>query len=110
MELTSREWVNKGVELFGTKDKTKWKFKCPSCGVSTIGQEWVDVKAEGHFAFSCIGRSIESKGDFLKNNKQPCNYAGGGLFKLNPVTIEHEDGEKSGAFAFDHPDFKITKD
>ncbi len=107
MKISAKEWNNLGIELFKTQDKTKWKFKCPSCGVSIVGQEWIDAKAEGQYAFSCIGRSTKPKGEFLKNKKQPCNYAGGGLFKLNPIEITYKDGDVAQAFSFDHPDFQI---
>jgi hypothetical protein len=30
----------------------------------------------------------------------PCNYAGGGLFRLNPVTVVDPDGIENHAFDF----------
>lgn len=107
-KLTINNWLDIGEKLFGTNDKTKWKFICPACGVSILGKEWVDNNAIEMFAFSCIGRSIKNndKGDFLKDKKQPCNYAGGGFFRLNPVTVINNSGEENQCFAFDHPDFE----
>ena len=100
--MTTREWHDLGVELFGTKDKTKWRFKCPSCGVLIWGKEWIDADAEGMFAFSCIGRATGAKGQFLGKRGQPCDYAGGGLFGLNPIRVfsEGEDGFKADCFEF----------
>ena len=56
--------------------------------------------------FSCIGRwakggcehrglgpkSVTDDGD-KKEKSIGCDYAGGGLFKLNPVLVTHEDKE-----------------
>jgi len=43
---------------------------------------------------------MKIKGEFLKNNKQPCNYTGGGLIGINPITIIYPDGEKHNFFDF----------
>lgn len=48
-------------------------------------------------AFSCIGRWLEgSLQAFEESGLGPCNYAGGGLFRLNPVEII--DGEHTAHF------------
>ena len=104
MEYTREEWRAVGKKLFGSEDKKQWKFKCPGCGVSIKGEEWFNQGVPDMFAFSCIGRALKEKGEFLKDKKQPCNYAGGGLFALNPVKVVL--GEESiDVMAFDHPDF-----
>lgn len=68
-----------------------WKFRCPSCGHVASVQDWKNAGApENAAAFSCVGRWLqERKEAFTKNG--PCNYAGGGLFRLNPVKLEGMD-------------------
>lgn len=100
-KLTHKEWMEEGAKRFG-KDMHKWKFKYPVCGHVTSVQDWVDAGApEGAIAFSCVGRWIEgSKDAFEGKGSGPCNYAGGGLFRLNPVTVIHTDGSEHQAFEF----------
>lgn len=82
------EWEKRGEALFG-KDRMKWLFRCPSCGHVTSVQDWQDAGASLEaVAFSCVGRLLGSKQTIgQKDQGQGCNYAGGGLFGLNPVTI-----------------------
>jgi len=40
-------------------------------------------------AFSCIGRLETPATDAFSGKKGPCNYAGGGLFQLNPIYVEY---------------------
>lgn len=55
-------------------------------------QEWQEAGApENAVAFSCVGRWRDDV---------DCDYAGGGLFKLNPVVVTQEDGSTTQAFAF----------
>lgn len=90
------DWQAEAVRRFGP-DQMKWKFMCPSCGHVASIQDWKDAGGtEGEVAFSCIGRHIKGSGDIL-NKKKPCNYAGGGLFRLNPVSIQ---GIPDGVFDF----------
>lgn len=89
-EFTLDEWNAEGTKLFGD-DKMKWAFKCPSCGHVATVSDWKDAGApEGAVAFSCVGRYLSGpRRDFLNGSGEgPCNYAGGGLFKLNPVTVD----------------------
>lgn len=51
-------------------------------------------------AFSCIGRWLPEKSEAFSDSPGPCNYAGGGLFRLNPVTIVNADGTESQVFDF----------
>ena len=99
-KYTLEEWRAKAAELFGT-DFMKWKFVCPVCRHVASVQDWKDAGApEDAAAFSCIGRWAGvsprvAKGDIGPNGipgEGPCNYAGGGLFKLNPVTVVDPDG------------------
>ena len=81
--LTYLEWFAEGDRLFG-KDALDWRFVCPSCGHVAAARDWIAAGAEeGHIAFSCVQRWAGG----------PCSYAGGGLFKLNPVTVLTRNGE-----------------
>lgn len=101
------EWREQAAKLFGT-DSTQWKFVCPSCGHITMTQDWIDAgdTDKSMVAFSCIGRLLSSKNS-IGSNSSPCNYAGGGLFQLNPVTVNH-DGNKSKVFQFYYENKEAT--
>jgi hypothetical protein len=100
--MTVEEWRAEGERRFGTMDSMHWKFKCPICGHSATPADWKEAGAlEGAVAFSCVGRWIPGcKGTMDKPGKGPCNYSGGGLFKLNPVTVINEDGNEHHIFEF----------
>lgn len=89
-ELTFEEWSKEGREKFGD-DMMNWKFVCPSCGHVAKAADWYSAGARsGAVAFSCVGRYIDgSKEAFRNDGPGPCNYAGGGLFKLNPVRVRY---------------------
>lgn len=95
-KITYEDWVGKGTKKFGKKS-TNWKFKCPACNHVATVQDWIELGApESAIAFSCVGRygkSTNSKGG-------PCNYAGGGLFKLNPIHAIFQDGKIRETFEF----------
>ena len=56
---------------------------------------------QGAFAYSCVGRFIGGCDAFdKKNTPGPCNYAGGGLFRLNPVQVTDDDGRVIELFEF----------
>jgi hypothetical protein len=105
--ITLAEWTAEGIARFG-EDRPDWKFQCPSCGVTTTVREWrVAGAPEGAVAFSCVGRYLDDQdaagkafSGGKKKVKQPCNYAGGGLFKLNPVTVTMPDGSEMQVFEF----------
>jgi len=96
-EMTHAEWMAKGTELFGS-DQMNWKFVCPCCGFIQTAEDYKAAGASSDaVAFSCVGRWAGSKREALgAKGKGPCNYAGGGLFRLNPVLV---DG-KHQVFAF----------
>ena len=99
--MTHEEWTAEAVRRFGV-DPMKWAFTCPSCNHVATVADWKAAGAgEGEVAFSCVGRHIEG-GDAktFKRKGGPCNYAGGGLFKLNPVTVTMGDGTEHSVFAF----------
>lgn len=94
--ITMEEWHAEGVRRFGT-DEMRWRFICPSCGHVASVQDYKDAGApENVVAFSCVGRWLPNAVQILEK-PGPCNYAGGGLFRLNPVQI---DGRTERYFAF----------
>lgn len=99
--LKYKEWLDEGTRRFGT-DHNKWKFVCPTCGTVTPVSEWREAGAnDGAIGFACIGRFKGVARDAFKNTGQgPCNYTGGGLFKLNPVHVENENGDIISMFDF----------
>jgi hypothetical protein len=63
-------------------------------------RDWKAAGAgEGEVAFSCVGRHLPRAKE-LGQRPGPCNYAGGGLFKLNPMTVVMEDGGEADRFEF----------
>jgi hypothetical protein len=100
VELTLEAWYAEGTRLFGT-DRMKWRFVCPVCLHVQSVEDYRNAGAtEGMVAFSCVGRATGA-GSFDAKRGGPCNYAGGGLFKLNPVTLKLPDGEQITVFEFD---------
>lgn len=84
------DWVQEAVRRFG-RDPKLWRFKCPVCGhVATVADYVAAGAPEGSIGFSCIGRWT---GD-------GCNYAGGGLFRINPVRVRMEDGHTTMVMDF----------
>jgi len=99
-EYSHEEWMSMAESLYG-KNMLNWKFKCPSCGYIASVEDYKKVKApEAAIAFSCIGRYIKDCNNEVGDKKQPCNYAGGGLFKLNPVRVHYDDGRFEDMFDF----------
>jgi len=82
------DWRAEGVRRFG-EDHMKWRFVCPSCGHVQTPADYKAVNApERAVAFSCIGRRTPgATGEIGQKGKGPCNYAGGGLFRLNPIRV-----------------------
>jgi hypothetical protein len=94
---TVDEWRAEASRRFGD-DPLGWRFVCPVCGYIASVRDWKAVGAsDGEVAYSCIGRNMDKAYDaFNGAGLGPCNYAGGGLFKLNPITV---DGHQVFAFA-----------
>ena len=89
-KVTRDEWLAEGKRRFGPSIM-KWKFVCPCCGHVQSVQDYMDAGApEGAVSFSCVGRYIESSRRAFQvgAGPGPCDYAGGGLFRLNPVEID----------------------
>jgi len=97
--LTVNEWRARAVALFGD-DPMEWKFVCPSCGHVAAVKDWKDAGAtEAEIAFSCLGRHLPNP-KRIGEKPGPCNYAGGGLFRLNPQEVISEDGSRTKVFDF----------
>ena len=97
--ITKSQWRSEARHLWGD-DPMAWAFVCPSCGHVATVSEWKAAGAgEGMVAFSCIGRALGVAAG-LGADTGPCNYAGGGLFQLNPVTVIEEDGSTHNVFEF----------
>jgi hypothetical protein len=104
-EIAHVAWTAEAKARFG-EDAMKWRFVCPSCYHIQSVQDYKDAKApQSAVAFSCVGRWIAgSQEAFLRDKKGPCNYAGGGLIGLNPVTVIMPDGGKQNYFEFAPPE------
>ncbi len=100
--MTKVQWLALGKQLFGP-DPMKWRFVCPVCGhVATVADWKASGAGDGAVAFSCIGRWIDgSKEAFVNRGQGPCTYAGGGLFRLNPIEVLDEQGKVHEMFDFD---------
>lgn len=100
-KIGHEEWKAKARRLFGD-DPLKWRFVCPVCKHVACVDDWRKAGApEGTVAFSCVGRWLPgSKDAFEKKGKGPCTYAGGGLFRLNPITVVQPDGTEHEVFDF----------
>lgn len=93
------EWQQEAVRRFG-KDSGDWKFVCPACGHVAAARDWLNLGAgEGSVAFSCVGRQMPEAAPAFSKGKQPCTYAGGGLFRLNPICVK-QGGKEFWVFAF----------
>jgi hypothetical protein len=99
--LTAEQWRAQAIDRFGA-DPLKWRFVCPSCGHVAAVEDWKNAGAsESQAAFSCVGRytgADDSK--TFRNAGGPCTYAGGGLFRLNPVEVIGDEGHLTRVFAF----------
>lgn len=101
IRMTYAEWSNEGHRLFGD-DEMQWRFVCPSCGHVAKVADWKAAGApESTVAFSCVGRWLPQCSEAFIKGAGPCNYAGGGLFEINPVVVVRLDGRETRAFAFD---------
>lgn len=101
--ITLAEWRAKATALFGPCN-LDWRFICPACGHVASVQDWKDAGAPAtSAAFSCVGRWTGAAREAFGTGDGPCNYAGGGLFRLNPVAVVDPDGHVTHAFAFADP-------
>lgn len=87
--MTHAEWEAEGERRFGP-DKMTWRFVCPACGHVAATSDWRDAGAKtNNVAFSCVGRWLpKQRQAFGERGPGPCNYAGGGLFAINPLEVD----------------------
>jgi hypothetical protein len=102
-KISYEDWEKEGIKRYG-EDKKEWRFKYPNCSfVQTFNnflkQGATKEDAQGMIGFSCIGRIMQNCKGELGNKIAPCNYAGGGLFRFNPIIIT-ENGKEQGYFDF----------
>lgn len=110
--FTLEEWRTEGLRRFGENEMT-WAFVCPVCKHRQTVQNYKDAGApQGAVAFSCVGRWLPGgpegqppkKAFPWEEGKGPCDYAGGGLFGLNPVIVLDANGVERNIFAFAEPE------
>lgn len=97
--MTYAEWQVEALRRFGSRGAIR--FVCPSCGHVASVDEWLKAGAEpGEIGFSCIGRRLGADdANTFRNKGGPCQYAGGGLFRINPQPIVLEGGKVEHFFA-----------
>ena len=98
---TREEWYAEAVRRFGDSSKD-WKFKCPACGYVASTREWILFGApREEIAVSCVGRWMRPSEcqDAFSDGPGPCNYAGYGLIRINPVRV-HAEGTVHQVFDF----------
>lgn len=101
---TLAEWHAEAKRRFGEKSEG-WKFVCPSCGSVISVDDYKRTGApEEAVAFSCVGRYMPQRADAFRYGQGPCNYAGGGLFRINPVTVVTPTGDEHYVFDFAEAD------
>lgn len=108
-----QDWLAEGKRRFGDHgaDLGAFRFKCPACGHVASVNDWKAAgAAEGEVAFSCIGRRLGAVRDVFADGPGPCNYAGGGLFRLNPQPVEDMGGRVHNLFAFADVDVEGASD
>jgi hypothetical protein len=100
-QMTVQDWQAEAVKRFGA-DPMKWRFVCPSCGHIAAVEDWKAAGApENTVGFSCVGRFAGNPREpFGEKGAGPCNYAGGGLFRINPQPVLDEHGKTHSVFAF----------
>ena len=108
--MKHNEWLEKAQRLY-SENAVNWKFKCPVCETVQTGNDFINAgstkeQARKSIAVECIGRWLPEKQKAFGDRKgkikkgEPCDYASYGLFNLNPVAVEFEDGTIFNAFDF----------
>ncbi len=108
-EMTVEEWNKEGERRFG-HDMMNWKFVCPVCKhVASVAEYKAAGASQGMVGYSCIGRMMPaSRKAFGGKGPGPCDYAGGGLFGLNPLRIRDQDGQVHRYFEFAQADQELV--
>lgn len=99
--MTIEEWKAEGAKRFGD-NQMKWRFVCPSCANVVTPEDYKKAGApETTVAFSCVGRWMpKTEATIFEKGKGFCNYAGGGLFPLNPIAVVDEEAREHHVFDF----------
>lgn len=96
------EWKSEMIKRYGEREN--FEFVCPVCKFPQTVKQCEEAGAgRGEIGFSCIGRHVDGSRKAFGNknnnkNKGPCDYAGGGLFALNPVTVVYKEGDEVSVF------------
>jgi hypothetical protein len=102
IRMTREQWIAAGKSRYGA-DRMQWWFRCPSCGHIATPQ---DYRAAGAPAtavgFSCVGRWSGAASEAFSDADGPCNYAGGGLFRINPILVT-DGAQEFSMFDFAEP-------
>jgi len=99
---SAADWRAEGRRRFGP-EQLKWRFVCPACGYVASTKEYKDAGApDTAVAFSCVGRWSGARRLAFGKGSGPCDYAGGGLLRLNPVHVQ-EAGSVHQVFNFAEP-------
>lgn len=88
IEITYEDWKKEAKKRYGSFDKVR--FVCPVCGHIATAEDWQSAGAdEGAIGFACVGRWNEKcRKAFGDHGREgPCDYTGGGLFKINPIHV-----------------------
>jgi hypothetical protein len=92
IRMTREQWIAAGKSRYGA-DRMQWRFRCPSCGHIATPQDYRAAGApQTAVGFSCVGRWSGAASEAFSDASGPCNYAGGGLFRINPLLVT--DGEQ----------------
>jgi len=101
--MTHGEWIAEAERRFGS-DPLAWRFVCPCCGHEAAARDWKNAGAPpGAVGFSCIGRWLGNPRKAFAKGPGPCDYAGGGLFRVSPNAVTLDDGSVLYAMAFADP-------
>lgn len=107
IHISHDEWLKEYERRYG-RSLEAGRFVCPCCDHIQSGADFIAVglnreETSKVLAFSCIGRWTPSpRSAFAKDGSGPCNYAGGGLFRVAPIAVDI--GEDEPRFTFDFAD------
>lgn len=106
--LSHEQWLAEAERRYG-KSLRLIRFVCPSCGYLQSGIDFLDLgctpeEAARVVGFSCIGRKLRVCQGAFTGGPGPCNYAGGGLFRIAPVRVLIDGPEQEEIMVFDFAD------